>query len=524
MTLITWRRTILLAACLFGLAVLVMVLLRPLLPIDETRYLAVAWEMWQGGSKSVPRINGELYSHKPPLLFWLMNIVWLLVGVGDIAARLVAPAFGLASVVLTGVLAWRLWPDAPERAGLAALMVASLGMFLLFGSTTMFDTMLTTATLLSMIALWAMRRAQGLWQVVAFGAALALGVFAKGPVILVHVLPVALLMPLWADRATRPALWSWYRAVGLGVLVALVIVGVWLGPALILGGPEYRTDVLWRQSAGRMVESFAHKRPVWFFVAMLPVFVWPWGWSVNALRALSPRRLIADEATRFVVLWAVAALVGFSLISGKQVHYLLPEMPAMALILSGMAITGLTVWRRLVLVVPALAVAALGVAVYFGFIPQAGVNGAEMPFGVLAMVLAVVAVLVIVVFRLGETLTATALAAPATLIALHMAAYPTIWAGYDPSVIAAVVASGQDKGVATTDTGYAGQFSFSGRLDQPVTKLYDPEALTAWMAAHPGGTVILRDKESVEQGLELVFRREFHGKDYRITRVQEASP
>ena len=52
-----------------GLWIVVMaaaVLTRPLMPVDETRYLAVAWEMWLGGDYLVPHLNGETYSHKPP--------------------------------------------------------------------------------------------------------------------------------------------------------------------------------------------------------------------------------------------------------------------------------------------------------------------------------------------------------------------------------------------------------------------------------------------------------------------------
>ena len=62
-----------------GLWIVVMaaaILTRPLLPVDETRYLAVAWEMWLGGDYLVPHLNGETYSHKPPLLFWLINLGW----------------------------------------------------------------------------------------------------------------------------------------------------------------------------------------------------------------------------------------------------------------------------------------------------------------------------------------------------------------------------------------------------------------------------------------------------------------
>ena len=78
---------------------------RPLMPMDETRYLAVAWDMWMSGDFLVPRLNGETYSHKPPLLFWLINLGWGVFGVNEWSPRLVAPLFGLASLFLTQRLA-----------------------------------------------------------------------------------------------------------------------------------------------------------------------------------------------------------------------------------------------------------------------------------------------------------------------------------------------------------------------------------------------------------------------------------
>lgn len=32
--------------------------LRPLFPVDETRYIAVAWEMWEQREFLVPHLNG----------------------------------------------------------------------------------------------------------------------------------------------------------------------------------------------------------------------------------------------------------------------------------------------------------------------------------------------------------------------------------------------------------------------------------------------------------------------------------
>ena len=64
---------------------------RPLLPIDETRYASVAWEMWRSGQYLVPQLNGAPYSDKPPLLFWLILAGWRVVGPVELWARLIGP-------------------------------------------------------------------------------------------------------------------------------------------------------------------------------------------------------------------------------------------------------------------------------------------------------------------------------------------------------------------------------------------------------------------------------------------------
>src|SRR5262247_2750100 len=51
------------------------------IPIDETRYLSVAWEMWLRGDFALPMLNGVPYTHKPPVLFWLMHLGWSVFGV-----------------------------------------------------------------------------------------------------------------------------------------------------------------------------------------------------------------------------------------------------------------------------------------------------------------------------------------------------------------------------------------------------------------------------------------------------------
>ena len=101
--------------------------LRPLLPVDETRYLSVAWEMWSRNDFLVPRLNGEAYSHKPPLLFWMIHGLWALFGVSEWPARLLPVALSLVALWWSAALAGQLWPQ-------SAAQLRPLVPWLLFGS------------------------------------------------------------------------------------------------------------------------------------------------------------------------------------------------------------------------------------------------------------------------------------------------------------------------------------------------------------------------------------------------------
>lgn len=515
MTRDDWQRQPLVAALAFFTTCLALIALRPLLPIDETRYLTVAWEMWQGGSKIVPHLNGEVYSHKPPLLFWLVNLVWAVTGPSELAARLVGPLAGVAAILMTGRLARHLWPEEPERAGQAAWVLATGGVFLAYGSATMFDTLLTVATLGAMLSVWTLSRSPGWKPTLGLGAALAFGVLAKGPVILVHVLPVVLSYPLWrpdAAATTRQML----ARLGLALLVAIALVGLWLGPALVFGDETYRNDILWRQSAGRMVASFAHDRPVWFFLALIPLFLWPWGWGREA--SVIWRRP-GSGPERFLLIWAGAALAAFSLISGKQIHYLVPELPALALLLSRQSDQPPGRWTRFIPMLPAILILGFGGASALGLLPPDLLDGGSV--GSLELALAAVAVgtAIAIIATTESRATARLVVAPATLVALLIIAFQTIWATNNPARLAPLLAGYDKVGIATTDTGYAGQFSFSARLTRPVKVLRDDGALAAWQDATPGGLVIGKSPIP-DAGLQLLRETTLSGDRWLVYRVE----
>jgi hypothetical protein len=306
---------------------------RSFVPIDETRYVTVAWNMFQSGQYMVPMLNDIAYSHKPPLLFWLINLGWHWFGVSDWWARMVPAIFGLGAMLLTRAIGVRLWPQHPQIGQRAALILLSTTIWAVFSTATMFDMMVAFFTSLAVYGLLVVTQDKRLlgWGVVVI--ALAGGLLAKGPTILLQVLPLALLMPWWfAERS--PYLY-WYRPLLLSILLSISLLLAWAIPAGILGGAQYQHEIFWGQTAERMVNSFAHQRPIYWYLMMLPVILFPWLWVFTSWRAwVQAVRDRTNMGVRLCLAWAIPVLLAFSLISGKQMHYLLPIFPALALLLA----------------------------------------------------------------------------------------------------------------------------------------------------------------------------------------------
>src|SRR5215468_10994688 len=121
----------------------------PAMPIDETRYLSVAWEMRQHGDFLLLHLNGAPYSDKGPLLFWLINVAWTLAGLHVWIVRLGVLAASLASLLLFDRLVRRLAADR-ELAMRATLILAGMICFALFSVAIMFDVLVTTFVLLAL--------------------------------------------------------------------------------------------------------------------------------------------------------------------------------------------------------------------------------------------------------------------------------------------------------------------------------------------------------------------------------------
>ena len=301
------------AAALVALVTIVGLFTRPLLAIDETRYAAVALEMLQRNDWLVPHLNGATYSHKPPLLFWLVLAGWKLFGVSAVWARMVAPLAGVAALWLTAVLARALWPSDARTRGWAPLITAGALLWAAFGTLFMFDTLLACSALLALIG------------VVHVGGASS-GVAAFSWLAARHSRSACCERagdpgPRTAGRAGGTVVDAPHGRIGAGAsgtasLLGAVLLGAGGRTALgdsgrLAGGPEYQQAIFFGQTAGRLTRASRIRRESLVVSAHCPraaVPVVPVARIVASLRACAaaPR----DAGIRFCAVWAGAGAAG----------------------------------------------------------------------------------------------------------------------------------------------------------------------------------------------------------------------
>ncbi|TSE36018.1 Undecaprenyl phosphate-alpha-4-amino-4-deoxy-L-arabinose arabinosyl transferase [Tepidimonas charontis] len=476
---------------------------RPLLPIDETRYAAVAWEMWRDQHWLYPTLDGAFYAHKPPLLFWLTLLGWHVWGVADWVPRALVALMGGAAMVGTVRLAARLWPDTPAAGHWVPMAFGLLWIWPLYAPAWYFDVP---------NALWCVMGVHGVLDVAArrwrratlllLAASLG-GVFTKGPMVWLTVGAVAVCAPLWGPRWTGWRRPSWMgAAVLLGSLMAAgaLAYGAWLWAASIAAGEPVWRAVLGAQALDRVSTDADHAAPWWWYLGQLPWMLWP-GWLLVLALWRKGMRLGADAGTLLVVGAFVVLGVVLSLVAGKRPHYWMGWLPLAAAWLAWWlaraqgpcAVT--PVWRWLAALPPLLLALAFGAWATRPY-PQTvyGWTGPAL-WAVVALPILWSVWLLWPAVTTAQWVRRLATGGGVVMLALHLT-FPTATNGaWQVRPLAERVGQAMRAGtpVAWAAGAHHGVLTFYGRLPR-TPQIIDPSEVDAWVQRHPNGWVLVRSE------------------------------
>lgn len=296
---------------------------------DEARYAEVAREMRASGEYLLPHLNGDLYTQKPPLLFWSIALASAPFGrVTETAARLPSALAAIAALLLVWKIAERL--VSRRAAWLSALVYVTSGTILWQGRFGQIDMLLGA---LVALAVWFWVRA---WT--EERPALMLGFFASAGLATVAKGPVGLLPPLFGIvlflLATRRAREIPKLRIGRGLAVYAAVVLAWLVPAALHGGSSYLEQIAFKQTVTRYAEPWHHFQPPWYYLTTIPADFFPWTFLIPTALVLGWKRLSGRGRDGFLfgLSWVVATLVFFSVSPAKRSVYMLTMYPGLALV------------------------------------------------------------------------------------------------------------------------------------------------------------------------------------------------
>jgi 4-amino-4-deoxy-L-arabinose transferase-like glycosyltransferase len=310
-----------------------------LIGADEPRYAQVAREMLERHDWVTPTLGGHVWLEKPPLYYWQAMLAYSVLGVSDVAARVPA-ALDATLLVVAVYLFFRRFRRGVEVD--AALITASCAGVIGYARAASMDMALAAAFGVGMLAWWGWHEG-GAWIYLAlFYVCMALGMLAKGPVAPFLAAGVIVIYAL-ATREFRVVVKTLWLP---GILLFCAIALPWYFAVQMRNPQFFREFILQHNLARFSSDLYHHRQPFWFYLPVTALALVPWTVFVIAAFVESVRVWWAERKTVsaepdfelqfrvFACCWLVVPVIFFSLSQSKLPGYILPAVPAGAVLLA----------------------------------------------------------------------------------------------------------------------------------------------------------------------------------------------
>ena len=311
-----------------------------LIGADEPRYAQVAREMLQRHDWITPVLYGQPWLEKPPLYYWQAMIAYSIFGVSDWATRLPS-ALNATLLVLAIYIFLRRFRPGFDLDG--ALIAASSAGMIGYARAASMDMALTAAFTLAMLGWWAWRESGKKIYLAAFYGFIALGMLAKGPVapLLAVLVIVVYATAVREFRLILKTLWL------PGIVLFCAIALPWYF-AVQMRNPDFFHAFIIQHNLDRFSTNlYHHPEPFWYYLPVTALALLPWTVFVTAAFIHGVRQWLGkrnsgdtgesaleNQFSTFACCWLIVPVVFFSISQSKLPGYILPAIPAGALLLA----------------------------------------------------------------------------------------------------------------------------------------------------------------------------------------------
>ncbi|HEY6765226.1 MAG TPA: glycosyltransferase family 39 protein [Candidatus Sulfotelmatobacter sp.] len=306
-----------------------------LIGADEPRYAQVAREMLARRDWITPVLGGQPWLEKPPLYYWQAMLMFAVFGVSDWAARLPSSIDATAMVAAIYVFFRR------EHAAVAtdaALICASCAGVIAYARAASMDMALAASFTVALLAWWVWRDGKKKSWLALFYLSLALGTLAKGP-----VAPLLAVLVIGAFAAFSGELRRLLETIWIpGILLFCALALPWY-VAVQARNPSFFEQFILQHNLARFSKDlYHHRQPFWYYAPVTALAVVPWTVFIIAtcikvfrkgsqdFGEIAPR----NSFRRFAFCWLVVPVLFFSISQSKLPGYILPAVPAGALLLA----------------------------------------------------------------------------------------------------------------------------------------------------------------------------------------------
>lgn len=304
---------------------------------DEPKNAQAARSMLERGDWVTTRLQGEPWFDKPILYYWTAVVGYRLFGVSELGARVGPALAALLTLCFTAGLARRMLRPQPHAAALAVFVLGSSLEYFWLARSAVTDALLACFVTATLVAWWRARESdQALRWFVAAGAAAGMAALAKGPVGI--ALPALIIgADLLLGRTLAPLRPG---RIAAAVAAFLAVAGPWYTLVTLRSEGRFFRDFILHYNVERFTtENLPHPGPFYYYLPVLLLGPFPWsaflpGAGIRIAREWRQLPPAERGAIRFLLLWIGVPLLFFSFAGSKLPSYLLPTLPAIALLLT----------------------------------------------------------------------------------------------------------------------------------------------------------------------------------------------